>query len=108
MESAFGIDHGEVSKAFGMGGVSRIGTKIGLGAGQAGRGLQRAGAGMAGKPGMLKPKLGQGMQGAGRGMRQAGVGMARNPMKTGVAAAGVGGAGVGAGTAGLMNRRRTY
>jgi hypothetical protein len=111
MESAFGIDHGEVSKGlmtpFAAAQTVKTGQKIGMAAGKAGRGIQRAGMGMGSKPGILRPKLGQGMQQAGMGMRRAGASMGRNPMRTGLGAGGVGAAGAGLGTASLMNRRRS-
>jgi hypothetical protein len=107
MESAFGIDHGDVSKAFGAG----ILRSVGAGVGQAARGGAAKAGGMAGKniqrPGFRA--LGRGQVKMGQGLRQISRFAAKKPGVVGGAAVGAAGAGaVGAGAVGssAMNRNQ--
>jgi hypothetical protein len=120
MISAFGVDHGEVSKAFGSN-ITRLGSKLGSATSRAGtnlvgRGVANKGAARAmGKPmtgAMRGFQRGLGVGGSAQGavggrLQRAGAGMMKRPGLTGSLA--VGGAGAGGGAALLGNRqRRTF
>ena len=62
MESAFGVDHGEIDKAFG---VSALGSKIGGGATKLGQGLRRTGAGAMQQGRQMGGAYGAGLQAGG-------------------------------------------
>jgi len=116
VHSAFGVDHGEVSKAFGMGAVARLGggmgNKLASGGTKLGaratrnygnvlrqyKGSQAYDAAKKGAKAGVKPQLG-----LARGMQRAGAAMQRRPGVTGGVAVG----GVGAGAAGVgMSRKK--
>lgn len=122
MESAFGIDHGEVSKA--IPGMAGLGSKIAGGTMKAGQKLRssgresmsmgrRAGEQHQGIQSSIRPSgriPGQGMRAGGAAkvkaggmLRSLGQGMAKRPGLTGGVA--TGGAAAGAGGM-MMNRRR--
>ena len=120
MESAFGIDHGEVSKA--IPGFGALGAKIAGGTMKAGQGMRRGGAGamrqgrqqMGGSiPGSRPHSFGQGLQAGGAArvkmggqLKKVGQGMAKRPGLTGGIAAGGAAAATGGGAAAIGNRRR--
>lgn len=102
MISAFGVDHGEIEKAFGLAGLgaaiggatSRLGGKIAAGGA---RTIKR-------NPNM--GRVGQAGVGAGGQLRKLGQGMMKRPGLTGGLAAG-GAVGAG-GAAGAFGNRRRY
>lgn len=83
-ESAFGVEHGEFSKASLAGGLTRIGSGIGMSTLKLSNKL----------PGALGEKTGT-----------AGLKMALNPLKTGAGAAGAGAAGTGAAGFGMSRHK---
>lgn len=108
MESAFGIDHGEVEKALGFGSLGAgIGRLAGQGAKKAGQtaGRLKPAAGVGGFKGATQRAGFGGMKAAGIGMKRVSQFAQQRPGLTGGLAAGGAAAGAGAG-AGMMNRRR--
>ena len=105
MISAFGVDHGEISKAWGAGALRSLGTAFG-GAARAGasRSGQMAGRNLA-RGGVAKP-LGQAQIKMGQGLKRTSNFAMKRPGLTGGLLAGGAGAGVGGGTA--LAQRRTY
>jgi hypothetical protein len=117
MISAFGVDHGEVSKAFGF---SALGSKIGQKTAQAGQGLRRVGAqnmatsrqtgkmqGM-GAMGRMGQRAGATSVRQGGMLRGLGQRMQKRPGLTGGIAAGGAAAGAGGVGGALMNRQRRF
>jgi hypothetical protein len=120
MESAFGVDHGEVSKA--IPGFGALGAKIAGGTMKAGQGMRRTGANAMSQgrqrmgsavPGSRPHAFGQGLQSGGAArvkmggqLKKLGQGMQKRPGLTGGIAAGGAAAGVGGGAAAIGNRRR--
>lgn len=119
MKSAFGIDHGEFSKAIpGMSVFSRIGSGAGKKLSSGGskletratnnfksvarmhRGSASYGPAMKGAKAAVKPQLG-----VARGMQRAGAAMQRRPGLTGGAAVGGGAGAVGVG---MSTRKKQY
>jgi hypothetical protein len=135
VHSAFGVDHGEVSKAFGLGAVSRLGSAMGRGMSTGGQKLRVQGAkamkegrltrqSAAGPPAMFRSNkanfsskaqrqadaLGRGAQAAGAAQVRTGGAMRRAGQamqrRPGVTG-GVAVGGVGAGAAGVgMSRKK--
>ena len=111
MESAFGVDHGEIEKAFGFAG---LGAAMGRKTAQVGQGLRRSGASNMGMGRQMGGGFGQGMQRGGAArvkmggqLRKLGQGMQNRPGLTGGIAAGGAAAGAG-GAAGAFGNRRKY
>jgi len=120
MESAFGVDHGEVSKAipgFGALGSAIARKTTGLGGRLQGAGAANSGAARAmGKPptpGMKRTKGALGAAGGaqsavGGRLSQLGGGMMKRPGLTGGVAAGGAAAGAGGGAAAYGNRNKRF
>ncbi len=111
MESAFGVDHGdvEISKI----GLAGIGSAIGSKTMKIGQGLRQSGANNMAMGRKAGGGFGAGMQrgGAARvktggALRKLGAGMAARPNLTGGVALGAGGVGVGGAGGMFANRRR--
>ena len=111
MESAFGVDHGEVSKALAVpmpkmpklgGALKQIGTSMGNKTLKAGTTLNRTARRQAG---MGNYRTSNAARYARQGVSRAGAAMRANPMATGAATVGVGAAGVGGASYAMGNRR---